>query len=376
MKRRIKLLFVIENSCYGGGEKTFSLLLRGLPKEEFGLYCAARPEGRFYDEVKDHCRFLPLDLSCGLDLRNIGRLKKLMAENGIDVAHSQGARADFYCALAAAKAGVRAVSTVAMPVDGFDVGFLRKKLYLALNAAAEKRTHSFITVAGYIKDLLVHKHAVPAGRVDVIPNPAVLDGGAGFDASRVINELGLRGHIVLAALGRLENQKGFDILLEALPLLAKSRPELFEKIKCVIAGSGSLEADLRRRAAPLGDKVVFTGFRSDVRDFLAAADVFVLPSRAEGQPLALLEAMAIGKPVLAADLPGVTEIGTDGTNGALFKSGDPAALAERLAALLSDPAGACRMGAKASETASRFTLDNFIEGHAAFYHKVFPEAQR
>ena len=86
--------------------------------------------------------------------------------------------------------------------------------------------------------------------------------------------------------------------------------------------------------------------------------------------------MAIGKPVLAADLPGVTEIVTDGTNGALFKSGDPAALAERLAALLSDPAGACRMGAKASETASRFTLDNFIEGHAAFYHKVFPEAQR
>jgi glycosyltransferase involved in cell wall biosynthesis len=376
MKRRIKILFVIENACYGGGEKTFSLLLRSLPKGEYGLYCAALPSGRFYDEVKDHCRFLPLDLSCRLDLRNIWRLRKMMADNGIDVAHSQGARADFFCALAAAKAGTRAVSTVAMPVDGFEVGFLRKKIYLALNAAAEKRTDSFITVANYIKELLVERHGIAGAKVDVIPNPAVLDGGQGFDASRVINELGLRGHIVLAALGRLENQKGFDILLEALPLLGKTRPDLFEKIKCVIAGSGSLEAELRRRAAPLGDKVLFTGFRSDVRDFLAAADVFVLPSRSEGQPLALLEAMAIGKPVLAADLPGVKEIVTDGTNGALFKSGDPAALAGRLAALLSDPAGACRMGAKATETASRFTLESFVEGHEAFYHKVFPEAQR
>ncbi|MGD9642475.1 MAG: glycosyltransferase family 4 protein [Elusimicrobiales bacterium] len=376
MKRRTKILFVIENACYGGGEKTFSLLIRALPKEDFGVYCAALPSGRFYDEVKDHCRFLPLDLSCRLNLRNIGRLKKMMAENGIDVAHSQGARADFFSALAAAKAGVRAVSTVAMPVDGFEVGFVRKKIYLALNAVAEKRTHSFITVANYIKELLVQRHGIAGGRVDVIPNPAVLDGGQGFDASRVINELGLRGRIVLAALGRLENQKGFDILLEALPLLGKTRPDLFEKIKCVIAGSGSLEADLRRRAAPLGDKVVFTGFRSDVRDFLAAADVFVLPSRSEGQPLALLEAMAIGKPVLAADLPGVKEIVTDWANGALFKSGDPAALAERLAALLSDPAGACRMGAKATEMASRFTLQSFVEGHETFYRKVFPEAQR
>jgi len=370
MKRRIKLLFVIENSCYGGGEKTFSLLLRSLPKEKFGLYCAALPEGRFYEEVKEHCRFLPLDLSCRLNLLNVGRLKTMMTENGIDVAHSQGARADFFCALAAARAGVRAVSTVAMPVDGFDVGFLRKKLYLALNAAAEKRTHSFITVANYIKQLLVERHGIVAGKVDVIPNPAVLDGGQGFDASRVIAELGLRGHIVLAALGRLENQKGFDILLEALPLLAKSRPDLFEKIKCVIAGSGSLETDLRRLAAPLGDKVVFAGFRNDVRDFLAAADVFILPSRAEGQPLVLLEAMAIGKPVLAADLPGVTEIVTDGANGALFKSEDPAALAERLAALLSDPAGACRIGASAVVTASRFTLDSFLIGHEEFYVKV------
>ena len=376
MKRRIKLLFVIENACYGGGEKTFSLLLRSLPKEKFAVYCAALPSGRFYDEVREHCRFLPLDLSCRFNLLNAGRLKKMMLDYGIDLAHSQGARADFYCAAAAAKAGVRAVSTVAMPVEGFEVGLIKKKFYLALNALAEKRMHSFITVSGFLKELLVHQHGIAFGKVAVIPNPAVLEGGPGFDASGVIAELNLRGRVVLAALGRLEDQKGFDILLGALSILKEKSPEAFEKIKCVIAGSGSRENALRRQAAPMGDKILFTGFRNDVRDFLSAADIFVLPSRSEGQPLALLEAMSLGKPVLSADLPGVTEIISDGDNGALFKTGDPAALSERLAALLADPAGACRLGAKAAATASRFTLDSFLERHEDFYLKIFSEAPR
>jgi glycosyltransferase involved in cell wall biosynthesis len=232
---------------------------------------------------------------------------------------------------------------------------------------AEKKVHSFITVSGFLRDLLVEKHGVPGSRVEVIPNPAVLGGGPGFDASRVIEELSLRGHIVLAAIGRLENQKGFDILLKAIQLLGGTRPEIFEKIKCVIAGTGSLEEHLRRLASGLGGKVIFTGFRGDVRDFLAAADVFVLPSRSEGQPLVLLEAMSTGKPVLAADLPGVKEIISDGSDGVLFTAGDPAALAERLGSLLSDQAGACRMGARAAETASRFTLGAFLLAHEQFY---------
>lgn len=367
MSRRIKLLFVIQNGCYGGGEKTFSLLIRGLPKEKFAIYCAALPSGRFYEEVREHCRFLPLDLSCSLDLRNVGRLRKMMSDYGVDLAHSQGARADFYCAMAASGAGVKAVSTVAMPVEGFEVGFLRKKAYLALNALAEKKIYRFITLGAFLRDLLVRGHGVAGAKVDVIPNPAVLDGGPGFDASKVIAELGLRGRVALAAIGRLENQKGFDILLDALSRLDKDRPELAGKVRCAIAGTGSLEQSLRRQAAGLGDKVVFAGFRSDVRDFLAAADVFVLPSRAEGQPLALLEAMSIGKPVVSADLPGVREIITDGTDGKLFRTGDPAALAAALAALLADPAAACRMGAKAAETASRFTLEAFLRAHEDFY---------
>src|SRR3989339_432853 len=107
MNSRKRILYVIENAAYGGGERTFAMLIRGLEKENHEVFCASLPRGRFYDEVKDHCRFLPLDLTNRFDLRNIGRLRKMIAENGIDIAHSQGARADFYCALAAAGTGAK-----------------------------------------------------------------------------------------------------------------------------------------------------------------------------------------------------------------------------------------------------------------------------
>lgn len=369
MTGKIKLLFVIENSSYGGGEKTFSLLIRGLDKEKFEVYCASLPTGRFYDETKDLCRFIPFDLTNRFNLSNIWRLKRVILENGIDLIHSQGARADFYSGLAASAAGTRAVATVAMPVEGFEIGFFKKALYLALNALSEKYFYSFITVAEFLKEFLIQKHGLSPDRVEVIANPAVLDGGPGFDAARVIDELKLRGRLVLAALGRLEAQKGFDILLQALALVARDEPVVFGKLKCVIAGAGSSEDSLRRMAARLGlgDTVIFPGFRTDIRDLLAAADIFVMPSRAEGQPLVLLEAMAAGKPIIASDLPGVKEIVVDGVNGTMFKAGDAGSLAFAIIGLTTDPARSGCLALRAAQTASGFTLEKFLNRHEDFY---------
>lgn len=368
--KRIKLLFVIENSCYGGGEKVFSLLLRNLPKEKYALYCAALPAGRFYEEVKASCRFLPFDLSRRFDLRNIGRLKKLMADNGIDIAHSQGARADFYCALAAAKAGVTAVATVAMPVEGFDVCALTKKIYSALNARAAARTEAAITVSGALAARLRKLYR----RVELIPNPVDLAefNPACFDAGPVIERYGLRGKLVLAALGRLEWQKGYAHLIDALALALAKDPSLKERLVCLIAGTGSLGEKLRRQAAEAGlsGNVTFCGEINDARDFLAAADIFVMPSLAEGQPLALLEAMAMGKPVLASDIPGVSETACDGAEALLVPPGDPARLAEALLRLAGDMPAALAMGRRAMQKAGRYGLPEYLRAHEDFYSSV------
>lgn len=374
MKRKTRLLFVIENAAYGGGEKVFFQLIRGLPADRFELFCASLPRGRFHEEVREHCRFLPLDLTCRFDLRNIRRLKDLMLEHGIDVAHSQGARADFYCAFAAAAAGVKAVSTVAMPVEGFDVGFLKKRIYKLLNSLAEKKISRFITVSKSLAAALVEGHGIPAPKVSLIPNPvdlAELDPG-NFDAGPVIEKFSLRGRLVLGALGRLEWQKGYPCLIEALSLMLKTEPELGKKLVCLVAGAGSLGAALREQAAAAGlsDNIVFCGEISSGRDFLGALDIFLMPSLLEGQPLALLEAMAMGKAIVSTDIPGIKETAVNGVEALLVPPGDARRLAEAVLGLLHDAPRAAELGRNARKKAASFGLTEYIERHAALYSSL------
>ncbi len=374
LKRKIKLLFVIENSVYGGGERVFAQLIRGLPQDDFEVYCAAGPDSRFYDEVKGHCRFLPLALSNRFNLRNISRLKKMIMENGVDLVHSQGARADFYCAFAAAAAGVKAVATVAMPVEGFDVGFLRKKIYSLLNSLAEKRILRFITVSKRLETALISEHGIPASRVSLIQNPVDLTefDPSNFDSGPLIQKFSLRGRRVLGALGRLEWQKGYPCLIEALALMLEKEPGLREKLVCLVAGAGRLEPDLKKQAeaAGLAGNVIFCGALSPVRDFLGALDIFLMPSLLEGQPLALLEAMAMGKAIVASDIPGISETAEDGKEAALVPPGNPVRLAGAVLGLLHDAPRAKELGNNARKKAALFSLSDYIDRHIEVYQET------
>ncbi|MDD5208572.1 MAG: glycosyltransferase family 4 protein [Elusimicrobiales bacterium] len=371
MIKKIRILFVIENECFGGGEKTFSLLIRNLSPEKFEICCASRPEGRFYEETKGYCRFLPFDLSNRYDFANLGRLKKLMAENGIDLAHSQGARADFYCGLAAAAAGVRCLATIPMPVEGFDVGFLRRLLYRSLASLAARKISAVITVSSSLAVLLGKKHS----RVELIPNPVDLAefDPSNFNAVEFIKRFGLRGRLVTGALGRLEWQKGYSCLIEALALMFKKEPELRGKLTCLVAGGGRLAPDLKKRAdsAGLSDNIVFCGETSSARDFLGALDIFLMPSLLEGQPLALLEAMAMGKAIVASDIPGIRETAAGGEEAVLVPPGDPHALAEAVLGLVHDPSLAAGLGRNARRKAETFSLSGFIERHETVYLSVY-----
>jgi glycosyltransferase involved in cell wall biosynthesis len=370
MADKIKLLFVIENACYGGGEKVFSLLIRALPPEKFDIFCAALPEGRFHEEVKDRCRFLPLDLRDRFDFFNIGRLRKFILENRIDLAHSQGARADFFCALAASGTPAKALATVAMPVEGFDVGLFKKFSYRALNAFAARRTAAAITVSETLAAGLRGKYA----EVGLIPNPVDLAefSPSNFDAGPLLERFGLRGRVVLAALGRLEWQKGYPHLLAALKLVFEREPALKEKLICAVGGAGSLEAKLKKLAAAAGlsTSVVFCGDIPGARDFLGAADIFIMPSLREGQPLALLEAMAMAKPVIATDIPGIRDTAAAGTEAELVPPADPKALAAAILKLLHDMPAALAMGARARARAERYGLPAYVAAHENFYLKL------
>jgi glycosyltransferase involved in cell wall biosynthesis len=147
----------------------------------------------------------------------------------------------------------------------------------------------------------------------------------------------------LLAVGRLDPIKGFDVLVDALGELAKTG----RKFRCRIIGSGPLEGDLRARIDRhgIGDWVELLGARpqAEVRAALNAASVFVLPSVVtatgdrDGIPVSLMEAMALGTPVVSTRVSGIPELIEDGREGLLVPEKDAAALAAAIARLLDDP---------------------------------------
>jgi glycosyltransferase involved in cell wall biosynthesis len=194
---------------------------------------------------------------------------------------------------------------------------------------------------------------VRARRTHVIPNPV----GDRFTSGQGGGEAGRRP--IVLAVGRLVPQKGFDLLIEAFAAVAPRHPEW----SLVIVGQGPEEPRLRRLAGGLLGQgaVVFQGVVSDPERYYRAAGLFVLPSRFEGFPNALLEAMACGCAVIAADCPaGPGEIVRHGIDGSLVPSEDLTALTTEMDRLMGDAMARRRLGARAGEVSERFDIEKIL----------------
>jgi glycosyltransferase involved in cell wall biosynthesis len=139
---------------------------------------------------------------------------------------------------------------------------------------------------------------------------------------------------VILSAGRLAEQKGYGYFLQAAQKLLSKRDDLV----FVIAGKGKLEADLKKLANDLGiqDSVRFLGFIEDLDPYIKGCDLFVLASIFEGMPNVVMEAMALGKAVVATDVNGARELMLDGSTGTIVPPRDPAALAAAISVLIDD----------------------------------------
>jgi glycosyltransferase involved in cell wall biosynthesis len=177
-------------------------------------------------------------------------------------------------------------------------------------------------------------------RMDVVPNGVDVETLIPLPAGDARRRLGLADRPTVACVGRLAEQKGQDLLLAAWPTVTAAVPEA----QLVLVGDGP-ERDALTASAPAG--VLFTGHRTDGLDFLSAADVVAFPSRWEGGPLVPLEAMAMGRPVVAFDVSGVRA--ALGDTGAVLDRGDVPAFAAALVRLLSRPGAARAAGTAARQ---------------------------
>lgn len=170
----------------------------------------------------------------------------------------------------------------------------------------------------------------------------------------------------VGTVAHLSAEKGHHTLLEAAARLAARFPQTCY----VLAGEGRLEAELKRKAQALGigKQVIFTGFHSDTEALMKQFDLFCLPSLSEGLSSAILAAMASGLPVVATNVGGIAELVVDGETGFLVPPGDPAALAQALARLLSSAPRRRHMGEKGRRRVeSRFTLERKLDETERLY---------
>ena len=187
------------------------------------------------------------------------------------------------------------------------------------------------------------QNGIDAERFTVAAPGAATRAAAGLDRARP----------VVGTVGRLEDRKGHDQFLDAMRTLVATGNGTSPQ--GLIVGDGPLRVALEGHAATIGPagRIRFTGTVADVRPLLAAMDVFVLPSWAEGMSNALLEAMAAGRPVVATAVGGNTEVVSDGRTGVLVPPGDPGAIARAVGDLLRDPDRAMRLGAAARDDVMR-----------------------
>lgn len=167
-------------------------------------------------------------------------------------------------------------------------------------------------------------------------------------------ELGVApGDVVLSTMARLTKQKGHEFLIAAMPAILERCPA----VRLLLLGEGELREPLANQARALGveGRISFLGVRSDIPDVLAQTDVFVLPSLWEGTSLALLEAMASGKPIVATDIDGNRPLLQSGRDCLLAPPGEPSPLAEAVLRLIEDRELAQRLG----ETARKECLERF-----------------
>jgi glycosyltransferase involved in cell wall biosynthesis len=185
------------------------------------------------------------------------------------------------------------------------------------------------------------------------------DYAAARHTSEVRRELGVPAGVPLVgSVGRLDAQKGYDVLLAALAAAPRLDAHL------VLVGTGNAQGALAAQAVSLGlaERVHFAGYRRDVPRVLAALDLYVQPSRWEGMPNALLEAMAAGCPIVASAVDGICELIEDGVHGWLTPPDDPVALGQAITAALGERAEASRRGAAAkARAAARFSVDAMVD---------------
>jgi glycosyltransferase involved in cell wall biosynthesis len=328
-----------------GGSEIFDIeLINRIDKNIFHFMVCCIDKGNLTDMLKEvavgvGCEFFEVkyEKKLRVDLGAILRIRRIIKNRKVEVIHASSGYAAISGVLASLFLNLPIIYTLQMPVSfswwtRLFFSFLEKRI--SQRIAVSKAIAQSVDQGGL---------SFKPQKVDRVVYCGVdLRRFAPVDTGYAKRLLGLQENIVVGAVGRLIPRKGYDYLIHAVPKIK----EVFTDIKIVLTGDGEEEENLRMLANELGvqESVIFLGNRKDIPEVMNSFDVFVLPSLSEGLGVVILEALAVGKPVVASDIEGIPEIVTNGQNGFLVPPKDSNKLADCIITLLQDPNLAKKMG--------------------------------
>ncbi|MFA5500590.1 MAG: glycosyltransferase family 4 protein [Candidatus Omnitrophota bacterium] len=364
----MRVLHVNTHMNIGGIGQYILSLCCGLKAQ--GVECmVASSGGGLESELKDNgLKHLYVDLKTKFEFgpkvfKAVPVLAGIIEREKIDIIHAHSRVSQVASALALRRPGIHYVSTC----HGFFKPRLSRKIY---DTWGEK----VVAISNAVKAHLEKDFGVKPERIELIHN--------GIDVKRfstalsddeiagLKNVAGLGKGPVVGTMARLSPVKGQRFLIEAMKRVVSKNGD----VQCLIVGSGPEETALKALSmnSGLGNHIKFTGFLHKTAPlYLACMDIFVLPSIEEGLGIALLEAMASGKPCIASNVGGITDIIKDGENGILVPAGDDKAIADALSTLLYDKELRADLGGKGRKSVEKdFTLPLMAEKMKSLYTGV------
>jgi glycosyltransferase involved in cell wall biosynthesis len=381
MSVKIKIAYILTPITFGGAEKVSLNFLEKVDRERFEIvvilllrpwehppYFAREINRLGYEYVS-----IPVAKRPGGDLFRIMRvllaLMKIFKAERFDLVHTHGYFADICAIPLTLFFKSKSISTC----HGYISGDFKIKVYNHLDKIALKFCDIVIAVSEGIKnELLIN--GIENDKIKVMPNAvSIYSFDSRFEFLKVNkrNQLKIdKNKYVVGFIGRLSEEKGLKYLIHSIFNLHK----LGLSIVLLIVGDGSEKDTLMRqvRSSGLQDNVLFVGFQTDIKNWLPAFDVFVLPSLTEGTPLSLLEAMAAGVPVVASAVGGVPDVVVDGVNGILVEHSNSMALMTAIKTLLDDKSLRFQLAKSGVETiANRFDIDPWCRSIESQYESCW-----
>ena len=356
----MKIMQVIPYFCFGGAEimcENLTYALKSAGQEVFvaSLYAERTPIARRMEEAG--IRIVYLDKKLGLDLSMVPKLAEMIRRERPDVVHTH-LDVIKYATMAARLAGVKkCVHTVHSLADREAEGRVQK----IINGFYFRKAWSVpVALTPEVQSSVAEFYGLPTARVPVIYN--------GIDLSRCVPKTSYETGetVTILHVGRFDVPKNHAGLLEAFRLLLKSCPQC----RLRLVGDGDLRADMEALAREKGiaDAVEFCGMQSNVYPYLHDADIFVLPSIYEGNPMTIIEAMGTGLPIVASQVGGIPDMIADGESGILVEP-EPQSICEGLSRLVEDKSLRQRLGETARKQSQTFSAEHMARDYISCYSK-------